>query len=399
VRILTVCVSSNVFGAEIATLKMLEGFQQAGHEQLAVTTIWTDGEFNRRLGGLGIPEVQMPFGMLSKTLSLRPLWWTTKMVSRLPFLWRGWRRQIRDFDPDIVLFTSWRHVVAVYPLLDDRPTFLIEHSYITPSPTRRILYRLLARKLSGFVAVSNFMARHLRELGIDPNAIHVIYNCVPSEIVDAQTATGSNPDCRLRIGRAGQISRHKGHDVLVKAAGLLQENGIDFEIVVFGSGSEEYLSELRQQVVANALESRWKWMGYAKNPREMYLSMDICVVPSRFEEPFGLVAAEAALWGLPVVAARRGGLPEIVTDGETGFLVDSENAADLAEKIGLLAANRQQAEKMGQKGRHRVVHEFSGERMITAYEHLFREALFSKTDHSRLGIESMKSKAKDRQDG
>ena len=59
-RILTVCTSTNVFGAEIITLKMLEGFARAGHEQLAVTSTWTDGEFNRRLTKIAVPERRLP---------------------------------------------------------------------------------------------------------------------------------------------------------------------------------------------------------------------------------------------------------------------------------------------------------------------------------------------------
>ena len=98
-------------------------------------------------------------------------------------------------------------------------------------------------------------------------------------------------------------------------------------------------------------------------------------MPSRFDEPFGLVALEAANHGLPVVAARRGGLPEIVVDGETGFLIDPENPADLAEKLGELASNRERASKMGENGQRRVLREFSEARMVAAYENLFRKAL------------------------
>ncbi|PYK74034.1 MAG: hypothetical protein DME42_05370 [Verrucomicrobia bacterium] len=85
-RILTVCTSTNVFGAEVVTLKMLDGFQRAGHEQLAITSIWTDGEFNRRLALLGVREVRLPFGAFSKRIAFRPLWWTLNTVVRLPWL-------------------------------------------------------------------------------------------------------------------------------------------------------------------------------------------------------------------------------------------------------------------------------------------------------------------------
>src|SRR5437588_5470038 len=148
-RILTVCTSTKVFGAEVITLKLLEGFARAGHEQLAVTSIWTDGDFNRRLANIGVPERRLPFGAFSKLLRLQPMWWTANTVVRLPWLWIGWMWTVGRFKPDVVLFTSSRLALPVYPWLRRQPSFLIEHSYIEATPTRRRMYRLLARKLAG----------------------------------------------------------------------------------------------------------------------------------------------------------------------------------------------------------------------------------------------------------
>jgi glycosyltransferase involved in cell wall biosynthesis len=379
VRILTVCVSSSVFGAEIVTLKMLEGFKRAGHEQIAVTTIWTDGEFNRRLSQLGIPEVRMPFGMLSKKLSLRPLWWTTKMVSRLPFLWRSWRRQMRDFDPDVVLFTSWRHALALYPLLDDRPSFLIEHSYLSPTRTRRALYRFLARKLRGFIAVSEFLRRHIVKAGAPVEKVSVVRNGVFSIADKAQIeeeCSRFQPPIagRLRLGLIGQIAPQKGHATVLDAIQLLQERRNVLDVYVFGAGDTKYISHLKEKIRRSGMENIFHWMGYEANQILIYGQVDVVVVPSLFEDPFPTVAMEAGAYARPVIASRSGGLPEIVKHGVTGWLIDPGNAKELKQHIKVFLENTSAIEKIGEAAQNRIFSEFTQEQMVAGFQEIFDAA-------------------------
>src|SRR5437667_196053 len=130
-RILSVCSNYRVFGAETITLKMLEGFKQNGHEQLAVTSPHTDGEFSRRLVGLGIREEIIPFGAI--VLQLRYCKWTAYTLTRLPVLWWRWLQVLRAFRPDIVIFTGSRQCMLLYPWLGRQPSFLIEYTNLEPS--------------------------------------------------------------------------------------------------------------------------------------------------------------------------------------------------------------------------------------------------------------------------
>ena len=99
-----------------------------------------------------------------------------------------------------------------------------------------------------------------------------------------------------------------------------------------------------------------------------YEGIDICAVPSRFSEPFGLVAAEAGARGIPVVATRRGGLPEIVEHGETGYLVEAEAPPELAERLRELVGHPKQRRKMGRAARNRIGQVFSKEQMVNRLE-------------------------------
>ena len=89
----------------------------------------------------------------------------------------------------------------------------------------------------------------------------------------------------------------------------------------------------------------------------------------QWEEPFGLAVLEAMATGTPVIAYRRGGMPELVEDGVTGFLVDSEDE--------MLAAIREVGKLDRARCRERTLARFSGERMVSAYEQLYDKILAS----------------------
>jgi len=384
-RILTVCTSTNVFGAEIVTLKMLEGFQRDGHEQLAITTIWTDGEFNRRLARLSIAEVRLPFGSLSKRLAPRPMWWTFNVLIRLPWLWVGWLQVIRKFKPDVIIFTTWRHALALYPFISKKHSFLIEHTYLEPTGTRRLLYRLLARKLTGFVAVSEFMRGHTIKIGAPVEKVYVVRNAVFSmsdkprveeECLQFPVSTAG----KLRLGIVGQIARHKGHECLIDAIQLLGEKKSALDVYVFGTGNLKYVSHLKEKLAQSGLNDVFHWMGYETETGAIYRRLDICVVPSLSGDPFPTVAMEAAAYGRPTIASRVGGLPEIVEHGVTGWLAEPDHPKDFAKYIDGFIENRTAIRSMGAAARDRIFFEFTQEKMVAAFGRLFGEVETPRTD-------------------
>jgi glycosyltransferase involved in cell wall biosynthesis len=371
-KILSVCTNFRVFGAEVITLKMLDGFKQKGHEQLAVTSIWAaDGEFSRRLAVLGIPELQLPLGTITKRLAPRQMWWMTNTLVRLPFAWARWARLLGNFQPDVVVFNSSRLSLLLSPWLDRYPSLLIEHGCLQPSRANRWLYEFLSDKVMGFVVPSYFMRSHLERLGVPSGKIRVVYHGPFTEgeehtILDRSALSSALGP--VRIGIAGQISPHKGHDTLLEAARILKTQGVPFVINVFGSGQAEYVESLNRKISANGLSEAWHWRGYERELSKMYGVMDICVMPSACDESFGLVALEASAYGLPVIASRRGGLPEVIQDGMTGYLTAPGCAQELADKIEHLIRNANLARKMGAAGRKRALEQFTQANMIRALE-------------------------------
>ena len=104
-----------------------------------------------------------------------------------------------------------------------------------------------------------------------------------------------------------------------------------------------------------------------------YRYADIFVVPSVWNEPFGMVIVEAMSSGLPVIGTRGGGIPEIVEDGETGILVERGDAIGLAEAIARLVEKKDLRLSMGQAGRQRALQLFSWEKASQCLLHHYRE--------------------------
>ena len=97
---------------------------------------------------------------------------------------------------------------------------------------------------------------------------------------------------------------------------------------------------------------------------KLYRKLDICVVPSLWPEPFGIVALEGMACGRPVIATRVGGLQEIVVDEETGCLVDPGNVEQFADRLERLMDDPDLRAKMGEKGRARVLADFTWDQIV-----------------------------------
>lgn len=106
----------------------------------------------------------------------------------------------------------------------------------------------------------------------------------------------------------------------------------------------------------------------------VYNYCDVVIYPTIGEEPFGLVPVEAMACARPTVVTRSGGLVESVVDGETGFIIEKENAEALADRIATLLGDRELAERMGRAGRKRAVTVFSRERMAQETAALYEKA-------------------------
>jgi glycosyltransferase involved in cell wall biosynthesis len=148
----------------------------------------------------------------------------------------------------------------------------------------------------------------------------------------------------LMVGRVDDPN--KGLRVLLEAIAVLSRRGINRTLTVTS----------KRDYGPNVLSVGWC---VPKQMIGLYRRSEVVVVPSLWEEPFGLVALEAAACGIPVVASRIGGLTSIVLDGETGFLFPPGNSLELANCLQNLLANPEEQSRMGEAARQRALTHFN----------------------------------------
>ncbi|MCK4597405.1 glycosyltransferase, partial [bacterium] len=177
------------------------------------------------------------------------------------------------------------------------------------------------------------------------------------------------------VGIVKKLERKYGIDYLIKAFAKLFRANRKAKLLIVGDGSEE--STLKKLCKSLDVDRNVRFIGFVENEQVPdYLSqMDIFVVPSIMSsETFGVAAVEAAACKLPVIASNIGGLPEVVIDGETGFLVPSKDPNAIAEKMVLLMQEIELRKRMGEAARRFVEQNYVWEENAKEMERLYLRA-------------------------
>jgi glycosyltransferase involved in cell wall biosynthesis len=219
--------------------------------------------------------------------------------------------------------------------------------------------------LGAVVVPSHALARFLVANGFPARRITVI----PNGTVVIRSEPGPTHD-PIVVGTAAILEHHKGIDVLIDACAQVEA---PLRLEVFGAGSLR--AELEQRATSVGIDHRFH--GYVTNIRERLLDLDIFVLPTRAEN-LPIAILEAMACALPVIATRVGGIPELVSDGETGILVDPDDCRALAQAIERLAINGAERERLARNGVGRIAGYFSSaevaRRMVRLYAELTKPA-------------------------
>jgi glycosyltransferase involved in cell wall biosynthesis len=233
----------------------------------------------------------------------------------------------------------------------------------------RCLYN---RAVDGVVAVSRKIAELLADAGVEPERIRVIHDGTdpkPFEGVVRARQPHAEP---IVVGVAAVLEERKGHRFLLEAARKLKARGCRVIYRIAGEGSLR--TELEQTAVRLGLQEEVEFLGFVSDMPGFFSSVDVVVLPSLLEG-LGVSVLEAMAAGKAVIASRVGGLPEVVIDGATGFLVAPRDVEGLAHAIAKLAGDRLLLHDMGQNGKERLVKNFTMERMARQNEDYYYELL------------------------
>ncbi len=245
---------------------------------------------------------------------------------------------------------------------------------------RRLAYRWVSRRAT-MVAVSQNLKRFIIEkVGTSPDRIKVVYNGVDAvphcEQADVNRCRRELclPEGDHIVGVVGNLYPVKGHQYLIDGIPSVLEKCPNTSFVFAGRGQLE--KELKEQVYRLGLDKRVHFLGLRQDIPRILAMLDVFVLPS-LSEGLSMAILEAMIAGKPVIATQVGGNPELVLDGETGFLVPARDSQALATSLAILLTNRQQAVQFAERGKRRAEGQFSLATMVRAYQTLYDECLQS----------------------
>ena len=248
-------------------------------------------------------------------------------------------------------------------------------------------YNSIMVKADKVIAISSFINKHiLSNYKVDQEKVVTVYRGINIEKYDYLKVSNERliafskkfniPEDSFVILLPGRITRWKGHILLIEAISKLQRSDIICLFVGDLQGRNKYFAELNKTIDKFKLKNNFRIISNQSDMSVIYKLSDVVVSASLEPEAFGRVVAEAQAMGRPTVAVNHGGGPEIIIDGETGWLFRPGDANDLAEKINkALNLNIDDRKKMSVKAIERAKLNFNNEMMCAKKLNIYAELI------------------------
>lgn len=333
---------SKVAGAERSTMSLCEHLQKGGHRVVLGAKAASP-----------LLEEARAMGLDARALRI-----SGKLNALAPFRVAALAREMKADVIHTQLSTAAWHGSLAARLLG---LPVVAHVRALNSPH---WYRLATR----IIAIAEGVKRHLVVQGVDPAKIDVVYNGVdparyylPYPRDEARRRLGLPSESRV-VGVVAHLTAKKGHVVFLRAFAELAEKYPDALALFLGDGPER--ETLRAAVARLRLARRVVFAGFQADVLPYYAAMDFVVLPSTSMEGMGRAFMEGGLLGLPGVGTRLGGVPEVIRDGEGGFVVPPGDAAMLRDRMELLLADAGLRDRMGRAAREYLLDRFTVSAMV-----------------------------------
>jgi glycosyltransferase involved in cell wall biosynthesis len=241
--------------------------------------------------------------------------------------------------------------------------------------------RWALRHADAVIGVSRFVAETLVRGGYAPERVHAVLNAIE---VERWTRGADGASVRAEFGIpadapvmlcAARLFHWKGQGELVSAIPALRRTFPSVRLMIVGGDyqlapGQSYLRDLKTLVRDLGVEEQVIFTGHRTDMTDLMAACDVFALPS-FEEPFGLVFAEAMASQKPVIGLRTGGVPEVVDHGESGLLSPPGDREALTRNIATLLGNRELRRRMGEYGRRVVEQRFTPARLAADVEQIY----------------------------
>lgn len=198
---------------------------------------------------------------------------------------------------------------------------------------------------------------------VEKERCYFVSNGIDDPAGDSRTSRESSDEAVHFVFLSHMVAE-KGVIVLLDALAELKKRGIRYRATFAGGRmSEECKAAFDSYRASDKIDDSVRYVGpvYGDDKDVLFAEADVFIFPSLYDS-FGIVLVEAMAYSLPVVSTWQGGIPDVVDDGETGFLVEKNDSIALADKMELLAADENLRTEMGRKGRKKFEKQYTSER-------------------------------------
>ncbi len=351
-----------MYGAERATLDLASGLKAAGHTPSFILL----EESRLKLARSGLREAIASAGLAAHLVDIE---------SRLSFrAINGIHEHLVDLQADILHTVGYKadvHGGIATRWGREWPLISTVHGWLFRPDVKERFYGWInlhaLRRCSRVVALSRFYEDMLLSKGVAREKLERI----PSGVDVQRMPLIPPPSGPFTVGIMGRLSSEKNHAMFLRAARAVLDAGARASFIIAGDGPER--AAIEAQIAALNLSPHVTLAGFMS--REDFLSLaHVSALCSQIENlPYTALEAMAA--GRPVVATNVGGLPDLVDEGVSGYLVPLDDASAMADRFMRLAADSALREKMGAMGRYKLESEFELSVMVARHLELYQAAL------------------------
>jgi glycosyltransferase involved in cell wall biosynthesis len=357
VRILHLIGTTDFAGTEQMVLTLCQGQMERGHSVAVATR--RDARIVEELRVVGVPVLKQHIGSISGIF--------------------GIAKHVKSLQIDVLHahLSSAVNTSNIISFLTGVP--ILDHLHVY---SKDLSHKIASRR-GLLVAVSKHTADFYTEtVGLEPSKIVFVPNAslisrdpeahLAKQLANEQICTELGISAKSRfVLVAARITAQKGQDLVIEAAKELRSRFPDVHYLIAGSEEDApYIASLKQQSEQAKLSDRVHFLGFRRDVARLIRAAEIAAIPSRFE-PFSLSTLEPLLLGTPVVAARIGGIPEIIVSDDIGVLVEPDNAPELAAGIAKLLENPELAASISLNALERAQATYSVEALLNRIDEVY----------------------------
>jgi glycosyltransferase involved in cell wall biosynthesis len=281
---------------------------------------------------------------------------------------------------DVDLVHAHEFTMSVYGTaaarLLGKPIAITLHSglYFPSKWRRRVAMRWVCKNAGAVIAVSDITRGQVEDsLGLEPGSVGVVHNgveCLPGDRDIVRTEVGARPDETVVVA-VGTVSELKGHIFLLEALDQIgRRRGYEHWRVIIAGQDRGESGRLVEFAMKRGFSDRLHLLGHREDVSNVLAAGDIFAMPS-LHEGLPVALLEAMMVGLPVIASGVGGIPEVITSGEEGMLIEKGNSQELAAALDLIMMNPAKRKALARAARGRAQTAFSRDSMVEAYQQLY----------------------------